>query len=192
MPMSFAPTVIGALLGSSIKDEELWLHDGAAVWSPDAFIEDIGLPTPSTGVWPGWTMVHNHGILKSALMTLGIEHRHEGDDIVMSSNWEGLVEGLGLEVHNGAVRIAVEAGPHIDDRVSRIRKATDIMTQEDARLEDLEGRRAIVRMKAETAARQEGLGIADTDAAGKAAADEIENLGPVDKDALRKARMLIE
>jgi hypothetical protein len=192
MPMSFAPTVIEALLGSSIKDEELRLHDGVAVWSPDTFIEDIGLPTPSTGVWPGWTMVHNHGILKSALMTLGIEHQHEGDDIVISSNWEGLVEGLGLEVHNGAVRITVKAGPHIDDRVSRIRKATDIMAQEDARLEDLEGRRAIVRMKAETAARQEGLGIGDTDAAGKAAADEIENLGPVNKDALRKARMLID
>jgi len=192
MPMSFAPTVIEAFVGSSIENGELRLHDGAAAWSPDAFIEDIGLPTPSTGVWPGWTMVHNHGILKSALMTLGVEHRHEGNDIVMSSHWEGLVEGLGLEVRSGAVHIAVEARPHIDDRVGRIHEATAIIAQENARQENLDGRRAVVRMKAETAARQEGLGIQDTDAAGKAAAEEIDDPGPADTTALRAAQVLLD
>ena len=190
--MSFAPTVIEALVGSSIENGALRLHDGAAAWSPDAFIEDIGLPTPSTGVWPRWTMVHNHGILKSALMTLGVEHHHEGDDIVMSSHWEGLVEGLGLEVRSGAVRIAVEARPHIDDRVGRIREATAVIAQENARQEDLDGRRAVVRMKSETAARQKGLGIQDTDAVGKAAAEEITDPGPADTTALRAAQVLLD
>jgi len=192
MPMSFAPTVIEALVDSSFEDGELRLHGGAAAWSPNAFIEDIGLPAPSTGVWPRWTMVHNHGILKSALMTLGIEHRHEDQDIVIASNWEGLVEGLGLEVHDGSVRVAVEAGPHIEDRVGRIREATAVITQENARRADLEGRRAVVRMKAETAARQEGLGIQDTDAAGMAAAEEIVDSGPDDTAALRSAQALLD
>jgi hypothetical protein len=192
MPMSFAPTVIEALVGSSLKDGALRLNGGAAAWSPDSFFEDIGLPAPSTGIWPRWTMVHNHGILKSALMTLGVEHLHEGDDIVIASHWEGLVEGLGLEVHGSSLRITTEAESHIDDRVGKIRDATAVIAQEGARQEDLGGRRAIVRMKAETAARQEGLGIQDTDAAGKAAANEIEDPGPADTAVLRDAQVLLD
>jgi hypothetical protein len=192
MPMSFAPTVIDALVASSTDEGSLRLHGGAANWSQDAYIEDIGLPAPSTGAWPRWTMVHNHGILKSALMTLGVEHHHDGDDIVIASQWEGLVEGLGLEVRDGSVQIAAESRPHIDDRVSRIREATGVIAHEDARQGDLERRRAVVRMKAETAARQQGLDIQETDAAGKVAAEEIQDPGPDDIAVLQTARSLLD
>ena len=192
MPMSFAPTVIDSLVGSSMEEGGLRLHGAAADWSPESYIEDIGLPAPSTGVWPRWTMVHYHGILKSALMTLGVEHHHDGGDIVIASKWEGLVEGLGLEINDGCVRIAVEARPHIDDRVGRIREATEVIAHEEVRQNELEDRRAVVRMRAETSARQEGLGIQETDAAGRAAADEIEDPGPDDVAALLAARSLLD
>ena len=192
MPMSFAPTVIEALVSSTMEDGAVRLHGAAREWPPKEHIDDIGLPAPSTGTWPRWTEVHSHGILKSALMTLGVEHHHDGDDVVIPSHWEGLVEGLGLERHGSAFRIANEAGPHIDDRVSKIREATDVIAQDDGRKEELEGRRAVVRMRAETAARQEGLGIQETDEAGEAASEKIEDPGPDDSVALRAARVLLD
>lgn len=192
MPMSFAPAVIEALVASTVEEGRVRLHGAARDWAPEAHIEDIGLPAPSTGVWPRWTEVHSHGILKSALMTLGVEHHHEGEDMVIPAHWEGLVEGLGLEFHDNAIRVATEAGPHIEDRVSRIRAATDVIAQEEARQEELEGRRAVVRMKTETAARQEGLGIQETEAAGREAVEEIEDPGPDEPAALRAALTLID
>ena len=192
MPMSFAPTVIDALVASTVDDEEIRLLGAAREWSPKGHIDDIGLPPPSTGTWPRWTEVHSHGILKSALMTLGVEHHHDGDDIVIPTHWEGLVEGLGLERYGNAFRVANEAGPHIEDRVSGIRAATDMIAQDVGRQEELEGRRAVVRMRAETAARQEGFGIQETDEAGAVAAEKIEDPGPNDPEALRAARVLLD
>ena len=77
--------------------------------------------------------------MKSALMTLGVEHHHDGEDVVIPTHWEGLVEGLGLERHGNAFRVANEAGPHIDDRVSRIREATEVIAQDVGRREELGG-----------------------------------------------------
>ena len=193
MPMSFVATVIEALISSTVDEHEVIRLRGAArEWAPEEHIDDIDLPTPSTGTWPRWTEVHSHGVLKSALMTLGVEHHHDGDDIVIPTHWEGLVEGLGMERHGNAFRVANKAGPHIDDRVQRIREARTVIAEDNARKEELERRRAVERMRAETAARQKGLGIDETDVAGNAAADEIEDPGPADEVALRTANILID
>ena len=101
--------------------------DAVADWSPDYHIEDIGLSAPSTGEWPSWTMVHDHGVVKSSLMTLGVEHHHDGSDIIIPSSWEGLLDGLGLEYGSKGVRVGVDAGPHISDRVARIKDATKVL-----------------------------------------------------------------
>ncbi len=192
MPMSFAPKLIEALCQSEFKDGCLRLCGAAASWSPNSHFEDIGLPAPSTGEWPGWTMVHDHGVVKSSLMTLGVEHHHDGDDIVIPSAWEGLLDGLGLELASGAVRVVVDAGSHINDRVSRIREATDTIAKENERAEEIESVRAVERMRAETAARQRGLGISETDAEGRAAAAAIEDSGPDDPSLLRAAYALLD
>ena len=192
MPMSFAPTVIDALVASTVDDGAVRLLGAAREWPPQDHSDDSGLPAPSTGKWPRWTEVHSHGILKSALMTLGVEHHHDGDDIVIPTHWEGLIEGLGLERRGNTFGVTNEAGPHIDDRVSKIRAATDVIVQDADRREELEGRRAVVRMRAETAARQEGLGIQETDEAGAVEAEKIEDPGPDDPVALRAARVLLD
>ena len=43
----------------------------------------------------GWTL-HQHGLVKGAMMLLGLPHHHEGDDLVVSAGWEALLEGLGF------------------------------------------------------------------------------------------------
>ena len=192
MPMSFAPKLIEVLCQSEFKDGCLRLCGAAASWSPNSHFEDIGLPAPSTGEWPGWTMVHDHGVVKSSLMTLGVEHHHDGDDIVIPSAWEGLLDGLGLELVSDAVRVVVDAGSHINDRVSRIREATDTIAKENERAQEIESVRTVERMRAETAARQRGLGISETDAEGRAAAASIEDSGPDDPSLLRAAYALLD
>ena len=192
MPMSFAPQLIGALCQSEIKDGQLRMIGAASGWSPDSRFEDIGLPAPSTGEWPRWTMVHDHGVVKSSLMTLGVEHHHDGGDIVIESTWESLLEGLGLEYTSGAVRVAVDAGPHISDRVARIKEATNTIAKENERIEEIESVRAVERMRAETAARQRGLGISETDAEGRAAAEAIDDPGPDDSSSLKAAYALLD
>ena len=192
LPMSFAPQLIEALCQSEINDGGLRMFGAAAGWAPDSHNEDIGLPAPSTGEWPGWTMVHDHGVVKSSLMTLGVEHHHEGDDIVIPSTWEGLLDGLGLEFAGGTVRIAVDAEPHIIDRVARIREATNTIAKENERLEEIEAVRAVERMRAETSARQIGMGISETDAEGRAAAAAIEDPGPDAPGLLKSAYSLLD
>ena len=46
-------------------------------------------------------------------MILGLNHRHKNNDIIISKNWEGLVDGLGLEVIDGIItkKINFEKNP---------------------------------------------------------------------------------
>ena len=192
MPMSFAPQLIEGLCKSEIEEGSLRMLDAVADWSPDYHIEDIGLSAPSTGEWPSWTMVHDHGVVKSSLMTLGVEHHHDGSDIIIPSSWEGLLDGLGLEYGSKGVRVGVDAGPHISDRVARIKDATKVLAREKVRVEEIESVRAIERMRAETAARQRGLGISETDVEGRAAAGAIDDPGPDDPKMLKAAYSLLD
>ena len=192
MPLSFAPQLITALCQSEISDGRLRLIDAVSGWTHDSEFEEIGLPAPSTGEWPRWTMVQDHGVVKSALMTLGVEHYHDGGDIVIPSAWEALLDGLGLENASGTIRVAVDAGPHIRDRISRIGEATDAIARENERMEEIESVRSVERMRAETAARQRGLGISETDEEGRAAAAAIEDLGPDEPSLLKAAYALLD
>ena len=192
MPLSFAPQLIDALCQSEINGGRLRMIGAASGWSHDSQFEKIDLPAPSTGEWPRWTMVHDHGVVKSALMTLGVEHHHDDGDIVIPAAWEGLLDGLGLEFATGTIRVAVDASPHISDRLSRIGEATDTIAKENKRMEEIESVRSVERMRAETAARQRGLGISETDTEGRAAAEAIEDPGPDDPSLLKAAYTILD
>ena len=192
MPLSFAPRLIDALCHSEINGGRLRMIGAASGWSHDSQFEKIDLPAPSTGEWPRWTMVHDHGVVKSALMTLGVEHYHDDGDIVIPAAWEGLLDGLGLEFATGTIRVAADASPHISDRVSRIGEATDTIAKENKRIEEIESLRSVERMRAETAARQRGLGISETDTEGRAAAEAIEDPGPDDPSLLKAAYTILD
>ena len=192
LPLSFTKQLIEALLDSRIKNGDLRLNGAAAQWSADLQLDDVGLDTPSTGEWPGWTKVHEHGVVKSSLMVLGIEHRHHRGDIVIPKHWEPLLEGLGLEIHGKGVQRRTEAAPHAANRVTEIRSATLIIEKEDARLDDVEERRSIERIRAETGARQRGLNIEDTEIEGDEAASKITDPGPPDRDGLIAAYRILD
>lgn len=192
LPLSFTPQLIEALLSANVQSGALRIPGVVKDWSPEQFLDDVGLDTPSTGVWPRWTEVQRHGVVKSSLLVLGVQHHHKRGDIIIPSHWEPLVEGLGLELDGKNLRLQVDAAPHVADRVARIRGATDTIRAEDARLAEVEAARNVERVQAQTAARQRGMSIAETEAAGDEAASKIEDPGPPNYKELMAARHILD
>ena len=136
--------------------------------------------------------IEKHGIIKSALLTLGLAHLHSNGDIIIPRNWEGLLEGLGLINESGVVNRSVDSADHIEDRLGRIKRAKEIVGAEGERLRDLERRRGVARVRATTVAMQEGKGTLETEAIGDRASEEIQDSGPADAAELRKSVSLID
>ena len=161
----------------------------------------LDLPPPLTDERrAGVEHVAVHGVLKAAVMTLGCSHHHEGDDLVIDCGWEALLDGLGFmvplpeEVNDGPLtpRRRQDARVPLDQRVADIRAAREVILAEERRQAELGERRREVRIRAETEARQRGLGIADTDAAGKEAEATVRDPGPADRIAHEAALKLLD
>ena len=146
------------------------------------------------GKWPNGTHHQEHGVIKSALMILGIPHIHDGADLLIMHGWQPLIEGLGLQISSDGkqVEIRVDADAHLTSRLNKLVDARQICDSELERKEDLEKQRATLRIAAETAARQRGLDIAETDAEGRKAAEEIVDKGPANPSALEAAEALLD
>ncbi len=137
-------------------------------------------------------MVKDNGVIKSSLMTLGVEHFHNEGDIVVTRHWEALLEGLGYEIYENNIRKSVETESFIRDRVAKINEASDIIYLEDERVSDLEKERDLARIEATTAARQSGLDIEQTENAGNQAAAKIIDQGPDNENSLLNAKILLD
>ena len=111
---------------------------------------------------------------------------------MVKSNWEGLLEGLGLLEDNGKVACSVDAGTHIDDRLEKVSAAKRMVEIEDNRKMELEGRRGIARVRATTLAMQEGKGTLETEAIGEEASQGISDPGPEDASGLRRSVALLD
>ncbi|MBK00022.1 MAG: hypothetical protein CMB48_03460 [Euryarchaeota archaeon] len=137
-----------------------------------------------------------HGIIKSSLMVLGIEHLHEDEDILAISGWEALLDGLGYSTENLQESIKprkiLDINEHCIERIRRLKIAYEFVSKEELRLSELNERKRVVKIKAETEARQQGMGISETVEIGKKAMFEIKDTGPEDFDKLSKAEALIE
>ena len=144
---------------SRIEDGKLIIPNVVNNW-PLETMEKI--PEPLSKTQTRWTMVKNNGVIKSSLMTLGVEHFHNEGDIVVTRHWEALLEGLGYEIYENNIRKSVETESFIRDRVAKINEASDIIDLEDERVGDLEKERDLARIEATTAARQSGLDIEQT------------------------------
>ncbi len=137
-----------------------------------------------------------HGVAKSSLMVLGIEHIHEGQDIIAISGWEALLDGLGYSTESlyelNSPRKILDIKAHCFERIRRLKIGYELLSQEKIRLEKLNEKRKSVRIKAETEARQEGKGITETVDLGVKAMSEIEDPGSENYDALSRAEILVE
>ena len=174
---------------SRIEDEKLIIPNVVNNW-PLETIEKI--PEQLSKTQTRWTMVKDNGVIKSSLMTLGVEHFHNEGDIVVTRHWEALLEGLGYEIYENNIRKSVETESFIRDRVTKINQASDVIYLEDERVGDLEKERDLARIEATTAARQSGLNIEQTENAGDQAAAKIIDQGPDNEDALLNAKILLD
>ena len=132
LPVQFMPLMSELLLvKGSIDSDSLRIKDSVEGWPFNLTNEEIGIGRPVSGEWPRWTEVWKHGVVKSSLMVLGLEHFHDGPDIVIPRFWEGLLEGLGLEEKNGEIGVRNDVRPHVEDFVQRIAEAASIVSDED-------------------------------------------------------------
>ena len=177
---------------------QMRIAGGVKGWHPEAMdvlrpegIEDVEshtIPGPKMrpiaplfgGETPeAWTLVQ-HGIAKGAAMILGLAHHHDGEDLIITSGWPAVLEGLGFSFDGDAPLRIVDARSRFEDRIEQLRQAHITLTEERKRLAELKAAKATVRIAAETDARQRGLGIAETDQVGRDAADEVPDPGPDD------------
>ena len=124
-----------------------------------------------------WTFMQ-HGLLKGALLLLGIPHHHEGDDIVATCGWQALLNGFGFTTRKSELHQLIDLGINVEQRVLELRDCNTVLRAERARLFALEKERSTIRIAAETEARQRGLGISETDQVGKEAAESVPDEGP--------------
>jgi hypothetical protein len=124
-----------------------------------------------------WTFMQ-HGLLKGALLLLGIPHHHEGDDIVATCGWQALLNGFGFTTRKSELHQLIDLGISVEQRILELRDCNTVLRAERSRLFALEKERSTIRIAAETEARQRGLGISETDQVGKEAAESVPDEGP--------------
>ena len=189
LPITYMAPLIQIIGDSRIEDEKLIIPNVVKNWP----LETMGkIPEQLSKSQTRWTMFEDNGVIKSSLMTLGVEHFHNEEDIVVTRNWEALLEGLGYEIYENNIRKSVETESFIRDRVIKINQASDVIYLEDERVSDLEKERDLARIEATTAARQSGLNIEQTENAGDQAAAKIIDQGPDNEDALLNAKILLD
>ena len=189
LPITYMAPLIQIIGDSRIEDEKLIIPNVVKNWP----LETMGkIPEQLSKSQTRWTMFEDNGVIKSSLMTLGVEHFHNEGDIVVTRNWEALLEGLGYEIYENNIRKSVETESFIRDRVIKINQASDVIYLEDERVSDLEKERDLARIEATTAARQSGLNIEQTENAGDQAAAKIIDQGPDNEDALLNAKILLD
>jgi hypothetical protein len=177
--------LVGAVAG--------WQHPVAGEQPPEETPgQPFTLPEPLGGVWRSGDHHLWHGVVKASCMLLGIEHHHDGDDIILSRGWEGVVEGLGLQVRASEMTTKSDLSSQVEDRVERLANSLQTLATERVRLDDLESRREKVSTAAKTAARQRGEGIPETEQAGQEAASEVPDEGSADPKLLEAAERLLD
>ena len=128
--------------------------------------------------------IEEYGVVRYSLMSLGLQHKLENDNIVIESYWEPLCELFDTE--NGSYEIS-EILIETERRLKQIDEAKSIVLSESKRASEIEKLRTERRIRAETTARQRNLGVEETEAIGIAAAAEIEDPGPMNKEEFEQA-----
>ena len=71
-----------------------------------------------------------HGLVKGSALILGLAHHHEGDDLVITTGWEALLEGLGFTYNNQTPVQIVDASKHFNSKISKFRESFSILEEE--------------------------------------------------------------
>ena len=121
LPIQFVPELVDSIIEKgSIEDSSLRIRDVVDGWPYSLASEESLFGEPVLGEWPRWTGVSRHGLVKSSLMTLGVEHRNEGSDILIPKHWESLLDGLGLDYSLQEIVVRKNVKPIVSDIVGKI------------------------------------------------------------------------
>jgi len=191
LPITYLSQLIDAISSSRLEDNKLIIPNVVSEWPPKNISEEE-LPKQISRTNERWTMVEENGVIKSSLMTLGVEHFHSNGDIIITNCWEALIEGLGLEIYENKIRKSVNSEAHIRERIGKIEWAMKVILKEEDRVTSIENERDLARVEATTAARQSGLDIEQTESAGNLAAKKIIDNGPENKEDLIHAKTLLD
>jgi len=208
LPIEWLPALIKSIEASTVKNGNLVFIDGVKGWDSKVMDEllpeseipvDLSkIPGPNIPIEEGifnqltpmYWVFRTHGLVKGSALILGLGHHHEGDNLVITSGWEALLEGLGFRI-KGRAPIKIENSDLIfQERISSLRRASEVLRLEISRKTELDKKRASMRIAAETDARQKGYGIADTDRIGEEAAKEVTDPGPADPDEYLRSQVL--
>ena len=177
-----------------------WTAKALDTLEPERLPEVTGEDIPGVGLLPedpvfalqtpeGWTL-HQHGLVKGALMLLGLPHVHDGDDVVVTAGWQAMLEGFGFTLEGDAPLRVKNLNALVEQRLNALRRAKECLDEERTRLRELSKERSTIRIAAETGARQRGLGIAETDRVGREAAASVVDEGPADSNRYLAAQEL--
>ena len=121
LPIQFVPELVDSIIEKgSIEDSSLRIRDVVDGWPYSLASEESLFGEPVLGEWPRWTGVSRHGLVKSSLMTLGVEHRNEGSDILIPKHWESLLDGLGLDYSLQEIVVRKDVKQIVSDIVGKI------------------------------------------------------------------------
>ena len=128
LPIQFVPPLVGTIIEEGvIEDSTLRIRRAVEDWPLSSDSDSLGIGHSIMGNWPRWTEVNRHGLVKSSLMTLGIEHHHDGSDIIIPNYWESLLDGLGLEISEGEIGVRRDVGPIVADLVEKVSNCLRIL-----------------------------------------------------------------
>jgi len=134
LPIHFVPELVDSIIEKgSIEHSALRIRNVVDGWpySPDGGKSSFDRPILGEG--PRWKESSLHGLVKSSLMTLGLEHVHEGSDILVPKHWESLLDGLGLDYSREEIVVRKDVKSivsEIAEKISRYQNAIQ-STEED-------------------------------------------------------------
>ena len=191
LPLICIPLLVDELLKSKINNGELEIKGVVKNWEIGKELE-YDLPDEVIEKFSATSEIKNHGIIKCSLMILGLNHRHKNSDIIISKNWEGLVDGLGLEVIDGIITKKINFEKILKERMIDIETSKIIIQEEEYRNNILQRLKEEARRSATTKAMQSGLEGSETERAGEEAANKIVDHGPKNLEVYNKAKKIVD
>ncbi|MDP6870184.1 MAG: hypothetical protein QGI21_05375 [Candidatus Poseidoniaceae archaeon] len=208
LPIEWVPELLKIVENGIVENNSFRIKNGVENWNSSAMdklrpeenveIDYNNIPGPKIALEKpifskrmpfGWVL-QMHGLIKGSALMLGLSHHHEDNDLIITSGWEALLDGLGFSYENSKL-IKIEDAIKIYTRhISSLRTAQATLESEHLRRSNLEKERGAIRIAAETNARQRGLGISETDKIGKDAAAELPDKGPKNPEEYLKAQIL--
>jgi len=132
LPIQFVPPLVDSIIeDGSIEGSSLRIRRAVENWPLSSDSSSLEIDRPIMGNWPRWTELSRHGLVKSSLMTLGIEHHHHGVDILIPNYWESLLDGLGLEISGERIIVRRDVVPIVADTVEKISNSIKILNSSE-------------------------------------------------------------